>query len=61
MDLKKNYGYHRLDNPKVAYQNGFDMSVCRLSDIQIEEKQKPIGIIGRKDLNLSEPVEPKEY
>jgi len=57
----KLYGYHRLDNPKVAYQNGFDMSVCRLSDIQIEEEQKPVGIIGRKDLNLSEPVEPKEY
>ena len=58
---EKLYGYHRLDNPKVAYQNGFDMSVCRLSDIQIEEEQKPVGIIGRKDLNLSEPVEPKEY
>ena len=58
---EKLYGYHRLNNPKVAYQNGPTMSVCKLSDIQIEEKQKPIGIIGRKDLNLSEPVEPKEY
>jgi hypothetical protein len=58
---EKLYGYHRLSNPKVAYQNGPTMSVCKLSDIQIEEKQKPIGIIGRKDLNLSEPVEPKEY
>ncbi len=58
---EKLYGYHRLNDPKVAYQNGSTMSVCKLSDIQIEEKQKPIGIIGRKDLNLSEPVEPKEY
>ena len=58
---EKLYGYHRLKNPKVAYQNGPIMSVCKLSDIEIEEKPKPVGIIGRKDLNLSEPVEPKEY
>ena len=55
---EKLYGYHRLDNPKVAYQNGAGFKVCNLSDIQLEEPKKPIGIINRKDLNL---VEPNKY
>tara|TARA_R110002051_G_scaffold105148_1_gene177980 strand:- start:42 stop:776 length:735 start_codon:yes stop_codon:yes gene_type:complete len=52
---EKLYGYHRLSNPKVAYQNGAGMKVCNLSEIEIQQESKPIGIIGRKDLNLFEP------
>jgi len=62
IDFKeKLYGYHRLNDPKVTYQNGSGMKVCNLSEMQLQEESKPVGIIGRKDLNLSEPVEPKEY
>ncbi len=55
---EKLYGYHRLNNPKVAYQNGAGFKVCNLSDVELEEQKKPVGIINRKDLNL---VEPNKY
>ena len=56
----KLYGYHRLDDPKITYQNGAGMKVCNFSDIQIEQNGKPVGIIGRKDINLEVP-EPEKY
>jgi hypothetical protein len=57
---EKLYGYHRLTDPKVAYQNGKEMSVCALSEIKMEPVNKPVGIINRNDLKLN-PVEPGEY
>ncbi len=57
---QKLYGYHRLDDPKVAYQNGPNMSVCKLSEIEKEPVIKPVGIINRNDLDLN-PVEPSKY
>jgi hypothetical protein len=36
------------------------MSVCKLSEVQIEETSKPVGIINRNDLELN-PVEPEKY
>ena len=56
----KLYGYHRLNDPKITYQNGAGMKVCNFSDIQIEENGKPVGIIGRKDIDLTIP-EPEKY
>tara|TARA_R110000824_G_scaffold263671_7_gene452468 strand:+ start:1808 stop:2545 length:738 start_codon:yes stop_codon:yes gene_type:complete len=56
----KLYGYHRLNDPKITYQNGAGMKVCNFSDIQIEQNGKPVGIIGRKDINLEVP-EPEKY
>ena len=47
----KLYGYHRLNDPKITYQNGAGMKVCNFSDIQIEQNGKPVGIIGIKDIN----------
>jgi hypothetical protein len=58
---EKLYGYHRLDDPKVVYQNGKDMSVCKLSEVEMEPENKPVGIINRHDLKELNPVEPKEY
>ena len=56
IDIKdKLYGYHRLNDPKVTYQNGTGMKVCNLSDMQIEENNKPVGIIGRQDIEIPEP------
>ena len=49
------------DEENVLTEKEIEKLNKRLSDIEIEEKPKPVGIIGRKDLNLSEPVEPKEY
>ncbi len=61
IDFKeKLYGYHRLDDPKVSYQNGAGMKVCNLSDMQLEKELKPVGIINRNDLELNS-VEPKKY
>jgi hypothetical protein len=57
---EKLYGYHRLNDPKISYQNGPTMSVCKLSEIEMDAPIKPVGIINRNDLNLT-PVEPKEY
>ena len=57
---EKLYGYHRLEDPKVAYQDGKDMSVCALSEIKMEPTDKPVGIINRHDLKLN-PVEPGKY
>ena len=57
---EKLYGYHRLDDPKITYQNGSTMSVCKLSEVEMEAPIKPVGIINRNDLELN-PVEPKEY
>ena len=37
IDLKdKLYGYHRLRDPKVTYQNGSCIEVCKFSDLEIE-------------------------
>jgi hypothetical protein len=36
------------------------MSVCKLSEVQIQETPKPVGIINRNDLELN-PVEPEKY
>ena len=58
---EKLYGYHRLDDPKIVYQDGKEMSVCKLSEVQMEPKNKPVGIINRHDLKELNPVEPKEY
>ena len=55
----KLYGYHRLPDPKVTYQNGSGMEICNWSDIQTRE-DKYIGRIDRKDIDL-EPVEPDKY
>ena len=57
---EKLYGYHRLDDPKITYQNGSTMSVCKLSEVEMKAPIKPVGIINRNDLELN-PVEPKEY
>ena len=55
----KLYGYHRLDNPQVTFQDNYgNINVCKWSDMQQAEIKKPIGIIGREDLK---PVEPKKY
>ena len=56
---EKLYGYHRLDNPKVTYQDGNGkIKVCYWSDLEKQEDRKPVGIINRNDLN---PVEPNKY
>ena len=61
IDFKdKLYGYHRLDDPKVTYQNGAGIKVCKFSDIETEEKKKPVGMIDRNDINLN-PPEPNKY
>ena len=61
IDLKdKLYGYHRLNDPKITYQNGSGIKVCKFSDIEIEEKRKPVGMIDRNDIDLN-PPEPKKY
>ena len=61
IDIKdKLYGYHRLNDPKITYQNGSGIKVCKFSDIEIEEKRKPVGMIDRNDIDLS-PPEPKKY
>ena len=61
IDFKdKLYGYHRLNDPKVTYQNGAGIKVCKFSEIKIEENNKPIGKIDRNDINLS-PPEPEKY
>jgi hypothetical protein len=57
---EKLYGYHRLNDPKITYQDGPNMSVCKLSEVQIQETPKPVGIINRNDLELN-PVEPEKY
>ena len=55
----KLYGYHRLNDPKITYQdNDGTIKVCKWSQVKKEETQKPIGIINRKDLV---PVEPDKY
>jgi len=56
----KLYGYHRLSDPKVTYQNGSGMKVCNWSEITKESVNKPVGMIGRKDIEL-EPTEPNKY
>ena len=60
VDIKdKLYGYHRLNDPKITYQdNDGIIKACKWSEVQKEETQKPIGIINRKDLV---PVEPDKY
>ena len=58
---EKLYGYHRLNDPKITYQDGPNMSVCKLSEVQTEPENKPVGIINRHDLKELNPVEPKEY
>jgi len=60
VDIKdKLYGYHRLDNPSVVYQNDEgDLKVCKWKDVEKQKNNKPIGIINRKDLL---PVEPDKY
>ncbi len=35
-----------------------DTRVCLWSDLQMQKTQKPIGMIGRKDIT---PVEPNKY
>tara|TARA_R110000744_G_scaffold169156_1_gene287003 strand:+ start:2089 stop:2808 length:720 start_codon:yes stop_codon:yes gene_type:complete len=55
---EKLYGYHRLNDPKISYQNGSSMNVCKLSEVEIEPINKPVGIINRQDLN---PVEPEKF
>jgi len=55
---EKLYGYHRLSDPKISYQNGSNMNVCKLSEVEIEPINKPVGIINRQDLN---PVEPEKF
>ena len=56
----KLYGYHRLDDPKVTYQNGSGIKVCNFSEVKIEENNKPVGKIDRNDINLT-PPEPSKY
>ena len=61
IDFKdKLYGYHRLDDPKVTYQNGKGIKVCKFSEVQIEKNLKPVGKIDRNDINLN-PPEPNKY
>jgi len=61
IDIKdKLYGYHRLDDPKITYQNGSGIKVGKWSDLQVEQNSKPVGIIGRKDIDLEAP-EPEKY
>jgi len=56
----KLYGYHRLDDPKISYQNDLGLQVCKWSDI-VQEENKPIGMIGRKDLQFNNVPEPNKY
>jgi hypothetical protein len=56
----KLYGYHRLDDPKVTYQNGAGIKVCNYSQVEKQEKPKPVGKIDRNDINLT-PPEPDKY
>jgi hypothetical protein len=60
VDIKdKLYGYHRLSDPKITYQDADGIiKVCKWSKVQKDEPQKPIGIIDRNDLV---PVEPDKY
>ena len=60
IDIKeKLYGYHRLRDPKITYQDcDGSIKVCKWSEVEVEEEQKPVGIINRKDLT---PVEPSNY
>lgn len=57
---RKLYGYHRLDDPLVTYYQDNKMKVCRLSEIEKEEN-KPVGVIGRDDLQFHEVPEPNKY
>ena len=57
--IEKLYGYHRLDDPVVTYQDKSGIKACHWSQVEKEEK-KPVGMIGRKDLEF-EPVEPEKY
>jgi len=56
----KLYGYHRLDDPKISYQNDLGLQVCKWSDI-VQEENKPIGMIGREDLQFNNIPEPNKY
>ena len=56
---QKLYGYHRLDDPTVTYQDESGIKACKWSQVEKEEK-KPVGMIGREDIDL-EPVEPEKY
>tara|TARA_R100001082_G_scaffold50423_1_gene27312 strand:+ start:532 stop:1272 length:741 start_codon:yes stop_codon:yes gene_type:complete len=60
VDIKdKLYGYHRLSDPKITYQDADGIiKACKWSKVQKDEPQKPIGIIDRNDLV---PVEPDKY
>jgi hypothetical protein len=60
VDIKdKLYGYHRLNDSKITYQDNDGLiKVCKWSEVEKEEEKKPIGIINRKDLI---PVEPDKY
>jgi len=56
---QKLYGYHRLDDPVITYQDESGIKACHWSQVEKEEK-KPVGMIGREDIEL-EPVEPEKY
>ena len=43
----------------VTYQDKSGIKACHWSQVEKEEK-KPVGMIGRKDLEF-EPVEPEKY
>lgn len=70
----KLYGYHRLADPVVSYQEDGEMKLIKWSEI-IDKGQVPIGISGRNDNPLvwldrkntptvpssNDPLEPKKY
>jgi|TARA_R110001583_G_scaffold640_2_gene5667 hypothetical protein len=56
----KLYGYHRLKDPKISYQNDLGLQVCKWSEI-VQEENKPIGMIGRDDLQFNNVPEPNKY
>ena len=70
----KLYGYHRLSDPIVSYQEDGKMKIIKWSEV-IDTGSVPVGISGRKDNPLvwldrkntptltqeTNPVEPKKY
>ena len=54
-------GYKDIDRKEQFYEVCKNMNVCKLSEVQMEAKNKPVGMINRRDLKELNPVEPKEY
>ena len=70
----KLYGYHRLNDPIVSYQQEGEMKVIKWSEV-LDKGMMPVGVSDRNDNPLvwldrkntpmvpssNDPVEPEEY